>query len=388
MIIEPAKRLQIVEEYYFSKKLREIAQMREEGKNVINLGIGSPDLPPSEKTIDALVEASKSEKNHGYQSYIGTNELRKGYAQWYAEYFNVSLNFESEVYPLIGSKEGIFHVAMAFLNEGDGVLVPNPGYPTYKSVANLCRANVIEYNLTEEGDWLPNFEEIEKNDLSNVKIMWVNYPHMPTGTRATLELFQKIIQFAKKHNILVVNDNPYSFVQNTEQLSILQIDGAKECALELNSLSKSHNMSGWRMGVIVGQSDYLAEVRKVKSNQDSGIFYGIQAAAVEALKADSSWYDYINGIYADRRFKVFEIFDILKCNYDPNQVGMFVWAKIPDNIESVEQFADDILYKTNIFVTPGFIFGSNGSRFLRISLCADVKVYQEAIDRLLNTNIF
>lgn len=382
MIIEPAKRLQVVEEYYFSKKLREIAEMKAAGKPVINLGIGSPDLPPSEATINALIEASKKPTIHGYQSYTGVPEFRKALADWYQKYFNVTLNPESEVYPLIGSKEGIFHISMAFLNPGDGVLVPNPGYPTYSSVSRLCEANIVEYNLTEENNWLPDFNELESKDLTNIKLMWVNYPNMPTGTPANLNLFERLIEFGKKHNILIVNDNPYSFVQNPEQLSILQIEGAKDVALELNSLSKSHNMPGWRIGMLAGAADYLTEVRKVKSNQDSGMFYGLQAAATEALNSPDSWYDDINGIYAERRFKVFEIFDILNCKYDISQVGMFIWAKIPDNIESVADFADKILYESNIFITPGFIFGSNGNRYVRISLCADVKIYDETIERL------
>lgn len=382
MIIEPAKRLQVVEEYYFSKKLREIADMRASGKPVINLGIGSPDLPPSDTTINALIDASKISSNHGYQSYIGVPELREAFTEWYKKYFNVSLNPADEVYPLIGSKEGIFHISMAFLNEGDGVLVPNPGYPTYASVSRLCGAKIEEYNLKEENNWLPDFEELENKNLSGIKLMWVNYPNMPTGTPAQMRIFEKLVAFGKKHNILIVNDNPYSFVQNTEQLSILQVEGAKEVALELNSLSKSHNMPGWRVGVLMGAADYLTETRKVKSNQDSGIFYAMQAAAIEALKSPESWYDDINGIYAERRFKVFEIFDLLNCTYDTAQVGMFIWAKLPDNVESVEEFADNILYKANVFITPGFIFGSNGARYLRISLCADIKVYNEALTRL------
>lgn len=382
MIIEPAKRLQVVQEYYFSKKLREIAEMKAAGKAVINLGIGSPDLPPSETTIDALCEAARRCDVHGYQNYSGIDELREAFANWYARYFDVRLNPKNEIYPLIGSKEGIFHISMAFLNEGDGVLVPNPGYPTYTSVSRLCNARIVNYNLCEQNGWLPDFDQLEQMDLSGVKLMWVNYPHMPTGTPANRNLFERLVDFAHRHKILIVNDNPYSFIQCRQQLSILQIDRAADVAIELNSLSKSHNMPGWRIGAIFGRADYLDIIRKVKSNQDSGMFYAMQKAAVEALNAPLSWYDTLNAEYTKRKSKVFEIFDLLGCRYDASQVGLFVWARIPDEVENVELFADKILYQANVFVTPGSIFGSNGNRYMRISLCAKVDVYDEVIQRL------
>jgi len=382
MIVSPADRLNSVSEYYFSKKLKEIAQMNAEGRNVLNLGIGNPDNPPSKATIDTLVEASKNPKNHGYQSYVGIPQLRTAFVDWYKTYFGVELNATNEILPLMGSKEGVMHISLAFLNKGDGVLVPNPGYPTYSSVSNIVEANIIEYNLTDENGWLPDFEAIEKNDLSKVKMMWVNYPNMPTGTPATMELFEKLVAFGKKHKILIINDNPYSFIQNDEQLSILAVPGAKEVALELNSLSKSQNMPGWRMGMIAGAADYIQTILTVKSNMDSGMFLPMMLAATEAIKNPKSWYNEINEHYTRRRVEAIKIMKHIGCTLNEKQVGMFIWAKIPDTFASVEELSDTILYKANVFITPGFIFGSNGSRYLRISLCTSEELLREALERI------
>jgi aspartate/methionine/tyrosine aminotransferase len=382
MIISPAQRLQSVSEYYFSKKLKEIATMNAEGKNVLNLGIGNPDNPPSPATINTLVETSKQPKAHGYQSYVGIPALRAAFADWYKTYFCVQLNPLNEILPLMGSKEGIMHISLAFIDKGDGVLVPNPGYPTYSSVSNLVEANIIEYDLIDENGWLPDFEAIEKHDLSKVKIMWVNYPNMPTGARASMELFEKLIAFGRKHNILIVNDNPYSFIQNDEQLSILAVEGAKDVALELNSLSKSQNMPGWRMGMIAGRADYIQTILNVKSNMDSGMFLPMMEAAVVALQNPKSWYDEINVVYTRRRVKAIDIMKYIGCDLNEDQVGMFIWARIPDTYRSVEELSDFILYNANVFITPGFIFGSNGARYLRISLCTSELLLQEALDRI------
>ena len=382
MIISPAQRLNSVSEYYFSKKLKEIAQMNAEGKNVLNLGIGNPDNPPSPATISALVEASKNPKSHGYQSYVGTPALRAAFVDWYKTYFGVQLNPLNEILPLMGSKEGVMHISLAFINKGDGVLVPNPGYPTYASVSNIVEANIITYDLKDENGWLPDFDAIEKNDLSKVKIMWVNYPNMPTGTRATMALFEKLVAFGKKHKILIVNDNPYSFIQNDEQLSILAVADAKDVALELNSLSKSQNMPGWRMGMIAGAADYIQTILTVKSNMDSGMFLPMMLAATEAIKNPKSWYDEINEHYTRRRVEAIKIMKHIGCELNEDQVGMFIWAKIPEKYKSVEELSDFILYNANVFVTPGFIFGSNGSRYLRISLCTSETLLQEALERI------
>jgi hypothetical protein len=348
----------------------------------LNLGIGNPDNPPSAATVSKLVEASQNAKAHGYQSYVGIPALRAAFAQWYKTYFNVDLNPFNEILPLMGSKEGVMHISLAFLNHGDGVLVPNPGYPTYASVSNIVEAEIIEYNLKDENGWLPDFEAIEKNDLSNVKIMWVNYPNMPTGTRASMELFEKLIAFGKKHKILIINDNPYSFIQNNEQLSILAVPGAKDVALELNSLSKSQNMPGWRMGMIAGRADYVQTILTVKSNMDSGMFLPMMEAATVALQNPKSWYDEINEHYTRRRVKAVEIMKHIGCELNENQVGMFIWAKIPEKYTSVEELSDFILYNANVFITPGFIFGTNGARYLRISLCTSEILLEEALERI------
>lgn len=384
MIIKPASRLGEVKEYYFSRKLKEIARMRQEGAKVLNLGIGSPDLPPSEHTINELVLRSQQDGHHGYQSYVGIPELRKAFSLWYDNYFNVDLDPNTEVLPLIGSKEGIMHISMTFLEAGDEVLIPNPGYPTYRSVANLTGATIVEYELSDRTNWYPDLETLVKKDLSKVKIMWINYPHMPTGTKASEEVYKDLIAFAKAHQILICNDNPYSFILNEEPLSILAIDGAKEVALELNSLSKSHNMAGWRVGVLAGGADYLNNIIRFKSNMDSGMFRPVQLAAVKALQNPTSWYVNLNQIYQKRREKVFELMDILGCQYTKSQVGMFVWAKIPKGYKNGFEVSDEILQKNHVFITPGGIFGSNGDGYIRASLCSKVAVFEEAIQRIKN----
>jgi len=383
MIVKPAERTGKVQEYYFSKKLAQIDKMRREGADIINLGIGSPDQPPSENTVSALTAEAKKATSHGYQSYTGILSLRKAFADWYKKYFHVGLNPENEILLLMGSKEGIMHISMAFVNPGDEVIVPDPGYPTYSSVTNLVGGIVRKYDLVKENGWFPDLTELEKSDLSRVKLMWINYPHMPTGTPGSLKLFEKLVAFATKHRILLVNDNPYSFIQNREYHSILEVDGAKDVALELNSLSKSHNMAGWRVGMVAGHKDYITEVLKVKSNMDSGMFLGMQMAAIEALGNPESWYDTVNTIYSERRVIVEKIMDLLGADYDRSQVGLFLWGRIPDSIKSCEEYVEDILNKTHVFITPGFIFGENGQRYIRISLCATGKRLTEAKERLI-----
>ncbi len=382
MIVKPAKRTESVQEYYFSKKLAQIDKMRRDGADIINLGIGSPDQMPSENTINALVNEARKPGSHGYQSYTGILSLRKAFAEWYRKYFGTELDPEGEILPLMGSKEGIMHISMAFVNPGDEVLVPDPGYPTYASVTNLVGGIVRNYNLSEKTGWLPDFDSLEKSDLSKVKLMWVNYPHMPTGTKGSLQLFERLVSFAVKHSILLCNDNPYSFILNNDYHSILSVEGARDIALELNSLSKSQNMAGWRIGMVAGNRDYIKEILKVKSNMDSGMFLGLQAAAVEALNAPDSWYDTVNEVYIKRRKIVEELMDLLKCSYDRKQTGLFVWGRIPDNIASCEEFVEEILQKTHVFITPGFIFGRNGERYIRISLCATEVKLEEAKKRL------
>lgn len=380
--IKAASRMNTVEEYYFSTKLKQIAQMKNEGIPVINLGIGSPDLAPSDATILALAQSATNPNNHAYQSYQGIPAFRKAFADFYQREYGVLIDPNSEVLPLIGSKEGIMHIAMAYLEAGDETLIPNPGYPTYSAACKLAGATVVEYLLDEKNHWLPNLEEIEKRDLSKVKIMWVNYPHMPTGAKANKELFIQLRDFAKKHNILIVNDNPYSFILNNEPMSMLAIDGMKEVAIELNSLSKSHNMAGWRIGALFGKSSFLEPVLKFKSNMDSGMFLPLQEAAMEALKADSTWFEKQNQIYLSRQKKVFELLDLFHCVYDSKQSGMFVWAKIPSEFSSGYVLSDKILNENAVFITPGGIFGSQGDHYIRVSLCAKVEIFQEAIDRI------
>ena len=376
-----ANRLEKVEEYYFSHKLREVRQLISEGKPIINMGIGSPDLKPSAKVILAIQKAVIDENAHQYQSYQGLPELRQGMASFYKTNYNVDLDFNSEILPLMGSKEGIMHISLAFLNEGDEVLIPNPGYPTYSSVTNLVGAKSIYYDLIEQNNWESDFEALEKQDLSKVKLMWISYPHMPTGAAGSLALFEKLVKFAKKHSILLVNDNPYSFVLNNNPISILQVAGANEITLELNSLSKTYNMSGWRVGMVSGKKDFIDAILKVKSNMDSGMFYGIQKGAIEALKLDKSWFESQNKIYDRRRKLTFELARKLNCTFDENSVGLFVWAKLPAEIISAEAFIDEILYNKDIFITPGTIFGSNGEGYIRFSLCVDEEEVKEAIER-------
>jgi aspartate/methionine/tyrosine aminotransferase len=379
-MIQTAIRLNSVQEYYFSRKLREVRQLIAEGKLVINMGIGSPDLAPDITVIEAMQKAMFDDKAHEYQSYQGLPELRKCMADFYRNHFNVDLDFNTEILPLMGSKEGIMHISLAFLNEGDEVLIPNPGYPTYASVTELVQAKAVYYDLTATTNWQPNFDALEKLDLSKVKLMWVSYPHMPTGANGTLELFQKLIAFGKKHNILIVNDNPYSFVLNGKPLSILQIDGAKDIAIELNSLSKTYNMAGWRVGMVLGNPTLIDAVLKVKSNMDSGMFYGIQKGAIEALKLGNDWFEKQNEIYTKRRNLIFKLAEKLNCVFDRNSVGLFVWAKLPAGIMA-EEFIDKVLIEKHIFITPGTIFGSNGEGYIRFSLCVTEEKIQDAINR-------
>lgn len=382
--ITPANRVGSVQEYYFSKKLKEVAEMNAAGKNVINLGVGSPDLPPSEQTIETLCEHARRANEHGYQPYVGIPELRKGFADWYKTWYDVDLDPKTEIQPLIGSKEGILHISLAFLNPGDGVLVPNPGYPTYSSVSKLVEARLIPYELKEELGWQPDFEELEKMDLSNVKLMWTNYPNMPTGANASVELYEKLVAFGRKHGIIICNDNPYSFILNEHPLSILSIPGAKEICIEMNSMSKAHNMPGWRMAMLASNAQFVQWILKVKSNIDSGQFKPMQYAAVEALSAKKDWYDNMNRVYRSRRDLAGQIMRTLGCEYDENQVGMFLWGRIPDSAESGEAIANKVLYEANVFLTPGFIFGSRGERYIRISLCCKNETLEEALKRIEN----
>lgn len=379
-MITTAKRLETVQEYYFSRKLKEVRQLMSEGKPIINMGIGSPDLAPHSSVIEAIQNAMFDEKAHEYQSYQGLPELRQAMFDFYISNFGISKNCNLEFLPLMGSKEGIMHISLAFLNEGDEVLIPNPGYPTYASVTELVHAKAVYYDLKAVNNWQPDFETLEKTDLSKVKLMWVSYPHMPTGANGTLELYQKLIAFGKKHNILIVNDNPYSFVLNDNPLSIFQIEGSKDIALELNSLSKTFNMAGWRVGMVSGNATLIDAVLKVKSNMDSGMFYGIQKGAIAALKLGRDWFESQNEIYTKRRNLIFELAKKMNCTFDKNAVGMFVWAKLPAGIQS-EEFIDNLLYEKHIFLTPGTIFGSNGEGYIRFSLCVKEENIVEAIKR-------
>lgn len=382
MELEVAKRLQRTEEYYFSKKLREIDEMNRNGAQVINLGIGSPDLPPHPEVIKTLQEQAALATTHGYQNYKGAPALRQAMADWYARYYRVTLNPNTEILPLIGSKEGIVHICMTYLQEGDQALIPNPGYPAYTSAVTITGATPVNYELSPENNWMPDLEELEKTDLSAVKLMWINYPHMPTGTLASPELFQKIIEFGRKHEILICHDNPYSFILNDNPQSIMEVPNAMDIAIELNSLSKSSNMAGWRIGMLIANEKRIAQIMKFKSNMDSGMFLPMQLAAAKALSLDKEWYTQLNQEYRIRRNKVFEIMDLLNCGYNINQVGLFVWAKIPSSFEDSYQLCDDVLYKAHVFITPGGIFGTAGEQFIRISLCAKVEVYELAIERI------
>ena len=382
MIVKPADRTENVQEYYFSQKLGQIDRMRKEGSDVINLGIGSPDQPPSGNTIAALIDEANKPSSHGYQSYSGIPALRKAFSDWYGKYFHVELNPYNEILLLMGSKEGIMHISMAFVNPGDEVLIPDPGYPTYSSVTNLVGGIVKKYDLTEEKGWLPDLGSLEKTNLSKVKLMWINYPNMPTGVKGSTDLFEKLVAFCRKHKILLCNDNPYSFILNNKYNSLLAVEGAKDVALELNSLSKSHNMAGWRIGMVAGHSDYIKTILKVKSNMDSGMFLAMQKAAVEALSNQESWYGLINSVYSKRRRIVEEMMMLLNCRYDKSQTGLFVWGHIPEEIKDCESWVEDLLMKTLVFITPGFIFGKNGERYIRVSLCATEEKLNEARKRL------
>ncbi len=381
MKIEPAEHIRTIQEYYFSVKLAEVARMNAEGRDVVSLAVGAPDHMPSRETIDTLCESARRSDVHAYQPYTGIPELRKAYAEWYNRIYGVGLQ-PAEVLPLIGSKEGILHISMTFLNFGDAVLVPNPGYPTYRSVSQLLRAEVMEYDLLEEKGWEPDFEALEEMDLNRVKLMWVNYPNMPTGANASMELFEKLVAFGKKHQIVICHDNPYSFILNDPPVSILSVPGAKEICIELNSLSKSHNMSGWRMGMLASNAQFVQWVLKAKSNIDSGQFKPMQLATVVALSNSDEWHAEMNRIYRERRGWAEKIMSLLGCSYDPNQVGLFVWGKLPAEVVSSESLVDDLLRHARVFLTPGFIFGSNGERFIRISLGASVEKLQEACRRI------
>lgn len=380
-MIEGAKRLETVQEYYFSKKQREVSLLIAHGKSIINLGIGSPDLEPPQRVITAITESLNDSTAHKYQNYQGLPDLRKTMANFYKTNFKVTLSPKTEILPLMGSKEGIMHISLAFLNEGDEVLIPNPGYPTYTSVTKLVNAKPVYYSLDEENHWLPNFSELEQLDLRKVKIMWLNYPHMPTGTAGSKALFEKVIAFAKRHNILVINDNPYSLILNETPMSILGFRGAKKVCLELNSLSKTFNMAGWRVGMVLGHEDYIKSIIKVKSNMDSGMFYGIQKGAIEALKCSKTWYASLNNVYNERRKLIWKLADALRCTYDRKVSGLFVWAKLPNGTIKSEEFIDYILKKHSIFIAPGTIFGSNGEGYIRFSLCAPLEQIEEAIAR-------
>lgn len=382
--IKPASRLDAVQEYYFSRKLKEVARLNAEGQDIISLAIGSPDLPPSPQTIDKLCEVAHDPSAHGYQPTMGTMELRKAMADFYHRWYGVEVDAASEVQPLIGSKEGILHITLAFVNPGDEVLVPNPGYPTYTSLSKILGAKVVNYNLDEDNGWQPDFEELEHRDLSRVKLMWTNYPNMPTGGDARMETYRKLVDFARRHDIVVVNDNPYSFILNEHPLSLLQVEGAKDCCIELNSMSKGYNMPGWRVGMCVSNPQFISWILKIKSNIDSGTFRGLQLAAAEALTTNTEeWHrEYNINVYRRRREIAERIMQALGCTYDDSQVGMFLWGKIADKYAHAEQLTERALHEARVFITPGFIFGSNGERYVRISLCAQDDKMQEALRRI------
>ena len=382
--IKPASRLDAVQEYYFSRKLKEVARLNAEGQDIISLAIGSPDQPPSPQTIDKLCEVAHDPSAHGYQPTMGTMELRKAMADFYHRWYGVEVDAASEVQPLIGSKEGILHITLAFVNPGDEVLVPNPGYPTYTSLSKILGAKVVNYNLDEDNGWQPDFEELEHRDLSRVKLMWTNYPNMPTGGDARMETYSKLVDFARRHDIVVVNDNPYSFILNEHPLSLLQVEGAKDCCIELNSMSKGYNMPGWRVGMCVSNPQFISWILKIKSNIDSGTFRGLQLAAAEALTTNTEeWHrEYNINVYRRRRDIAERIMQALGCTYDDSQVGMFLWGKIADKYANAEQLTERVLHEARVFITPGFIFGSNGERYVRISLCAQGDKMQEALRRI------
>ncbi|MES2372662.1 MAG: aminotransferase class I/II-fold pyridoxal phosphate-dependent enzyme [Bacteroidota bacterium] len=384
MNVTTSKRLEGIGEYYFSQKLREIDELNKQGKNIINLGIGSPDLPPHPDVVKVLQEEAAKPNTHAYQNYKGSPILRKAIAEWYAKWYGVALNADTEILPLIGSKEGIMHICMTYLNDGDEALIPNPGYPTYSSAVKLAGGKAVSYELKEANNWAPDFDALEKADLSKVKLLWVNYPHMPTGQLATQALFEKIVAFGKKHNILICHDNPYSFILNETPMSLLSVEGAKDVVIELNSLSKSQNMAGWRVGMLSGAKERIDEIIRFKSNMDSGMFLPVQLAAAKALGLGKEWYDEINAIYAKRREKVFELLTLLNCAFSKTQVGLFVWAKIPSKYKTGYELSDEVLYNSNVFITPGGIFGSAGDGYVRVSLCGSIERFEEAIRRINN----
>ncbi|MDD6505908.1 MAG: aminotransferase class I/II-fold pyridoxal phosphate-dependent enzyme [Prevotellaceae bacterium] len=381
---KPAERLNSVQEYYFSRKLKEVAQLNASGLDIISLAIGSPDMPPSRQTVERLCEVAHNTSAHGYQPTMGTPELRQAMAGFYHRWYGVEIDAQTEVQPLIGSKEGILHITLAFVNPGEEVLVPDPGYPTYTSLSKILGAKVVNYDLKEDSGWQPDFEALEKKDLSRVKLMWTNYPNMPTGGNAQRATYERLVAFAQKHHIVVVNDNPYSFILNEHPLSILQVPGAKECCIELNSMSKAYNMPGWRVGMCVSNSTFINWILKVKSNIDSGTFRGIQLAAAEALNTnDEAWHkEYNRNVYMRRRKVAEDIMRTLGCTFDPNQVGMFLWGRIPDKYDDVETLTERVLHEARVFLTPGFIFGNNGKRYIRISLCAKDERIKEALQRI------
>lgn len=387
--IKPAERLSLVQEYYFSRKLKEVARLNAEGHDIISLAIGSPDMPPSPQTVERLCEVARRPDSHGYQPTMGTPELREAMAAFYQRWYGVNVDSASELLPLIGSKEGILHLTLAFCNPGDRVLVPNPGYPTYTSLSKILGTEVVNYDLLEQDGWQPDFEQLEQMDLSRVKLLWTNYPNMPTGGRARRATYERLADFARRHGIVVVNDNPYSFILSEEHLSIMQIPGAKDCCIELNSMSKSHNMPGWRVGMCIANREFISWILKVKSNIDSGTFRALQLAAAEALTTnDETWHRKANiETYRQRRVVAEEIMTALGCQYDANQVGMFLWGRIPDHYANAEQLTERILHEARVFITPGFIFGSRGERYIRISLCAKQEKMQEALERIKSNNI-
>ena len=389
IMIQPANRVGEIQEYYFSRKLKEVAQLNAEGKDIISLAIGSPDMPPSKQTIDKLCEVAAQPHAHGYQPTMGTPELRQAMADFYQRWYGVTIDPKTEVQPLIGSKEGILHVTLAFVNPGDQVLVPNPGYPTYTSLSKILGADIVNYDLREDNGWQPDFEALEQMDLSRVKLMWTNYPNMPTGGRAQRQTYERLVRFAQDHGIVVVNDNPYSFILSEEHLSLMQVPGAKDCCIEFNSLSKSHNMPGWRVGMCVSNPTFISWILKIKSNIDSGTFRGIQLAAAEALTQNTEeWHrEYNINTYRRRRNIAEQIMTTLGCTFDPQQVGMFLWGRIPDSYADVEELTERVLHEARVFITPGFIFGSNGNRYIRISLCAKEEKIEEALNRIRQTSL-
>lgn len=383
--IKPADRLSAVSEYYFSRKLKEVARLNAEGKDIISLAIGSPDMPPSKATIDKLCEVARQDDAHGYQPTMGTPELRHAMADFYKRWYGVELDPLTEIQPLIGSKEGILHVTLAFVNPGEKVLVPNPGYPTYTSLSKILGAEVVNYNLREDDGWQPDFDELECMDLSNVRLMWTNYPNMPTGAPARMATYERLVDFARRHSIVIVNDNPYSFILNEKPISLLEVPGAKDCCIEFNSMSKSHNMPGWRVGMCASNQTFISWILKIKSNIDSGTFRGIQLAAAEAYNNSAEWHRQANiTTYRNRRDTAEQIMDVLGCTYDKSQVGMFLWGKIPDKYANAEELTERMLHEARVFITPGFIFGSNGERYIRISLCAKDEKIKEALKRISN----